>query len=83
MATLRAFVRALERRDVDQVMALMARQVRTNLERNLRERLDRMKVALGKDSIEIHGDRAELRYDRQWRIQLVRENGQWRVANFD
>jgi hypothetical protein len=81
--TLRAFVRALERRDVDQIMRLLAKQVRVNLEKSLRDRLERMKGALNRDTIEVHGDRAELRYDRQWRIQLVRENGEWRVSNFD
>jgi hypothetical protein len=80
---LRAFVQALERRDLDQVMRLLSSRVRQNLERELRQRVDRLKTSIDKDSIDVRGNRAELRYDRNYRIQLVRENGEWHIVNFD
>jgi hypothetical protein len=80
---LRSFVQAVERGDLERVLRMLSPRIRENLERELRQRVERLRMSLDKDSITILGNRAELRYDRQYRIQLVRENGEWLIANFD
>jgi hypothetical protein len=80
---LRSFLQAVEKGDLERVLRLLSPRVRENLERELRQRADRLRMSLDKDSIVVQGNRAELRYDRHYRIQLVRENGEWLIANFD
>lgn len=78
----RRFVEALERRDADALLRLLAEPLRSTVERELAERLAKLKATVGKP-IPTEGDRARLRYDPRYHLELQRENGQWRVADFN
>ena len=79
---LRAFVRAVEQRSYDAVMKLLAKQVRENIERDIGERLSKLKQSLNQE-IEVTGNRARLQYDPRYKIELTNEDGQWKVLDFD
>ncbi|MCC6751196.1 MAG: hypothetical protein IT371_26325 [Deltaproteobacteria bacterium] len=79
---LKAFVRAVEQRSYEAVMKLLARSVRESVERDINERLTKLKEAM-KGEIEVNGDRARLQYDPRYKVELVNEDGQWRIADFD
>lgn len=79
---LRRFVQALEERSFDALLRLLAEPLRGAVERELAERLSRLKAALGKP-IPLDADRARIRYDPRYHLDLLRENGQWRVADFN
>jgi hypothetical protein len=80
---LRRLVAAVEARDYDAVVALLAEPLRTTLEQALAERLARLKAALRRGTIEASGSTARVRYDTRYHIDLVQENGRWRVADFN
>ena len=79
---LRAFVRAVEQRSYDAVVKLLAKQVRENIERDIGERLSKLKQSLNQE-IEVTGNRARLQYDPRYKIELTNEDGQWKVMDFD
>jgi hypothetical protein len=79
---LRAFVRAVEQRNYDAVMKLLAKQVRENIERDIGERVTKLKQSLSQE-IEVTGNKARLQYDPRYRIELTNEDGQWKVMDFD
>jgi hypothetical protein len=79
---LRRFVQALEDRNLDGFLRLLSEPLRQSIERELGERLTRLKAALGKP-VTVEGERARVRYDPRYHIDLQRENGQWRVADFN
>jgi hypothetical protein len=78
----RRFTQALEARDFDGVMQLLGDPLRGVIERELAERLARLKTAGAKD-VQVDGDRARIRFDDRYFIELKRENGHWRVADFN
>ncbi len=79
---IRAFIRAVESRSYEAVMRTLAKSVRENIERDVQERISKLKAALNQE-IEVTGNRARLQYDPKFRIELMNEDGQWRVLDLD
>jgi hypothetical protein len=79
---LRAFIRAVEQRSYEGVMKLLAKPVRENIERDINDRLSKLKQALNQE-IEVTGSRARIQYDPRFKIELTNEDGQWKVQDFD
>lgn len=80
---LRRLVAAVEARDFDAVVALLGEPLRSTLEEALAERLARLKAALKKGAVEATGNGARIRYDPRYHLDLVQENGRWRIADFN
>lgn len=81
---LRLLVQALDARRYDLVIGVLAEPLRSEVERQLRERLEGLKAALGKSpSVEVIGDRARLQYDPRFRVELEREDGEWRILDLN
>jgi hypothetical protein len=80
---LRRFVEALEARDFDAVLRLLADPLRATVEQALNDRLEHLRRAARGGLIETSGDRARIRYDSRYHLDLVKENGQWRIADFN
>jgi hypothetical protein len=76
------FREALEHHDLDGLLDLMADPLRGQLERELTDRLQRLKASLHKE-IEVNDNKARLRFDDRYYLDLVRENGRWRVSDFN
>jgi len=87
--TLRRLIAAVEARDFDALLGLLAEPLRTTLEQALSDRVTRLKTALRRGGIENSGGSsatgsiARVRYDSRYHIDLVQENGHWRVADFN
>ena len=86
---LRRLVAALDARDFDALVGLLAEPLRTTLQQALDDRVARLKTALRHGGIESQGgasgsgSTARLRYDTRYHLDLVQENGRWRVADFN
>ncbi len=86
---LRRLVAAVEARDFDAVVALLAEPLRTTLEQALADRLARLKAAIRRGAFDATGasssagSAARIRYDPRYHLDLVEENGRWRVADFN
>lgn len=80
---LRRLVAAVETRDFDAVLALLADPLRSTLQEALTERLARLKSAVKRGGIEATGNSARIRYDPRYHLDLVQENGRWRIADFN
>ena len=80
---LRRLVAAIDARDFDAVLALLAEPLRGSLEQALADRVARLKAAMRRGPIEASGNTARLRYDPRYHLDLVQENGRWRVADFN
>ena len=52
------------------------------LERELSDRLARLKSALQKE-IQVDGTHARIRLDERYYLELKQENGRWRVSDFN
>jgi hypothetical protein len=76
------FTEALERHDLDGLLDLMADPLRSQVERELLDRLQRLKASLHKE-IQVNDNKARLRFDDRYYLDLVRENGRWRVSDFN
>jgi hypothetical protein len=76
------FAAALERHDLDGLLDLLGDPLRTQVERELMERLQRLKGALHKE-IQVNDNKARLRLDERYYLDLTRENGRWRVSDFN
>jgi hypothetical protein len=79
---LRAFIRAVESRNYELVMRFLARSVRDSIERDITERVAKLKHALNHE-IEVTGGRARLQYDPRYKIELIQEEGEWRILDLD
>ncbi len=81
---LRALAQALESRRYDLLLAVLGGPLRSEVERQLRERLERLRGALQKGAaIEVTGDRAHLQYDPRFRVELKRQDGEWRIYDLN
>jgi hypothetical protein len=79
-----AFVRAIEARNYRSVMQLLAKSVQQTIERDVERRLAQLKTSLkNKQSIAVRGARATLQYSPEYKVELINENGNWRVLDFD
>ncbi len=76
------FVRALEARDFDAALQLLGDPLRGALERELNDRLSRLRTLVGKP-IPVDGERAKLRYDSRYLIELIKENGAWQIHDLN
>jgi hypothetical protein len=76
------FVRALEARDFDAALQLLGEPLRSSLERELAERLSRLRPLVGKP-IPADGNRARIRYDTRYLIELIHENGAWQIHDLN
>lgn len=94
-ASLRSFIRAMERRRYDVVLRLIpeadregmtAERMQEAWEGEGREEIERLlahlRAALD-NPIEEVGDRATMTYGDRFRVQFVRENGVWRIEDPD
>ena len=85
----RRLIAAVDARDFDAVVALLAEPLRTTIEQALGDRVSRLKTALRRGGIEAaggpsaSGSTARLRYDPRYHLDLVQENGRWRIADFN
>jgi hypothetical protein len=80
---LRRLVDALDARDFDAVLRVLAEPLRSSLEQALGERLEKLRASIKKGGIEASGDHARIRYDSRYHIDLIQENGRWRIRDFN
>src|SRR5437588_513634 len=80
---LRRLIDALDARDFDAVLRVLAEPLRTSLEQALSDRLEKLRTSVKKGGIEASGDHARIRYDSRYHIDLIQENGRWRVRDFN
>jgi hypothetical protein len=76
-------VDALDARDFDAVLRILADPLRSSLEGALSDRLEKLRASLKKGGIESTGDHARIRYDSRYHIDLIQENGRWHVRDFN
>lgn len=79
---IRAFIRAVEQRSYETVMRTLVKSVRENIERDINERMSKLKAALNQE-IEVNGNKARLQYDPKFKIELMNEDGQWKILDLD
>ncbi len=77
-----ALVRAVESRNFSAFLKLLSKARRERFEREITLRLEKLKANLDRD-FEITGNRARLQYDPQHWIMLVKENGVWKIVEFN
>jgi hypothetical protein len=77
-----ALVHALEGRNFSAFLRVLTQQRRDGLSRELTQRLEKLKANLDR-AFEITGNRARLQYDPKHWIMLVKENGAWKVLEFN
>jgi hypothetical protein len=78
----RQLTEALARHDLDSLLDLMSDPLRSLVERELADRLSRLKSSSQKE-IQVDGERARLRLDERYYLELRREGGRWRIADFN
>ncbi len=78
----RRFAEAFEHHDLDGLLDLMADPLRSLVERELADRIGRLKTAVHKE-IQVDGPHARLRFDDRFYLDLRLENGLWRVSDFN
>ncbi len=76
------FLHALEQRNFDALLGLLSDPLRGLVERELSERVQHLKQALGQP-VAVDGDVARVHYEPRFHVDLKRENGVWRVADFN
>jgi hypothetical protein len=81
--TVRRLIAAVEARDFDALLALLAEPLRTTVEQAMLDRVDRLKSALRRGSLDSSGNPARIRYDSRYHLDLIQENGRWRIADFN
>jgi hypothetical protein len=81
--TVRRLLAAVEARDFDAILALLADPLRSTLEQAIGDRVERLKAALRKGPLDSAGTPARIRYDSRYHLDLVQENGKWRIADFN
>jgi hypothetical protein len=80
---LRRLVEALDSRDFDAVLRVLADPLRSSLEQALSDRLEKLRASMKKGGIEASGDHARIRYDSRYHIDLIQENGRWHIRDFN
>ena len=75
---LRAQIQAMEQQDYQGLVRLLSTAARTGL----KDRLEKLKKGIHLE-IEVTGNRARLQYDPQYKIELRKEEGQWKIDEFD
>jgi hypothetical protein len=80
---LRRLLAAVEARDFDAVVGLLAEPLRETLEQALADRVARLKATMRRGPVDATENTARIRYDPRYHLDLIRENGRWRVADFN
>ena len=80
---LRLLLLAAEQRNFSALLRILSSEQRQALEAQLSERIERLRAALLRPSIEVSGDRARIEYDPRFFIELTREGGSWRVTDLN
>jgi len=86
---LRAFIHAVEARDYKAVMRLVSRSMRETIEHEIEDRVGRLKKSLkqegspGAAAVEVTRKKARFQYDRRYKIELIKEDGEWKVLDFE
>lgn len=78
----RALVKALESKNLSSFIKLLSNDRRKRFVREMNLRLEKLKANLDRD-FEVTGNRARLQYDPRYWIMLLKENGSWRVVEFN
>ncbi len=78
----KALVRALEARSFSAFLKLLSSKRRKAFLREMNLRLEKLKASMDRD-FEVTGHRARLQYDPGYWIMLIKENGTWRVLEFN
>lgn len=78
----RALVKALEAKNFSAFLKLLSVERRKAFVKEINLRLEKLKANLDRD-FEVTGNRARLQYDPRYWIMLVKENGAWRVVEFN
>lgn len=80
---LKLLLLAVEKRNYPALLRLLSTEERKALEAQLSERIDRLRAALVKPTIDVRGDRARIEYDPRFFVDLVREGDSWRIADLN
>jgi hypothetical protein len=78
LEALQALIQAMEHHDYQGLVRLLSKAARAGLE----DRLTKLKKGIHME-IEVTGNRARLQYDPQYKIELHKEEGQWKIDEFD
>lgn len=81
-STLIALVRAVDERDFKAFLKLLTRGRRRALVREIFKRLERLKANLDRP-LEKRGTRVRFQYDSRHYIDLVKEDGVWKIYDFN
>jgi hypothetical protein len=73
---------AAEQRNLPALMRLLSKSTRDSIEQLIRDRIEKLKKANGQE-IEVNGNRARLQLDARSKIELIFEDGQWRILEID
>jgi hypothetical protein len=76
-----SLLEAAQRRDYLAVKRLMTSRVARAFEQEIEKRIKKVKAA-AKRGIKVRGNRAYLRTE-DYRLELIREGGQWKIYDFD
>jgi hypothetical protein len=79
---LRRFAASLEQHDFDGLLSLLAEPLRSIVEHELSDRLARLRESLAKE-IRVDGAHARIRFDERYYLDLIQENGRWRISDFN
>lgn len=78
---IKSFLSALEQRNVRALMKLLSKDTRQQTEERMESWVSGLKEALElADEIEVSGTTARLKFGRRYSIDLVQEEGQWKVT---
>jgi hypothetical protein len=80
--TLSALLLAAEQRNLSALMRLLSKSARSSVEQFLRDRIEKLHKALDQE-IEVNGNRARVRLDPRSKIDLILEDGQWRILEVE
>lgn len=79
-AALRALLQAVEQNNTRLILRLLSRSRRNKVERRLQDWIIRLRQALQQnEEIEVSGKSARLRFGGRYSIELVQQDGQWKV----
>jgi len=85
IAAIKAFMHAVERGTYKAAMKFLSRSVRESVDRDISERIRKLRQWMKADNeIEVTGNRARIKYGAgRYKIELVNEDGQWKVLDFN
>lgn len=81
-STLLSLVRAVKKRDFGSFLKLLSRGRRKALLQAIFKRLERLKANIDR-SVERRGTRIRFQYDSRYYIDLIREDGVWKIYDFN